>query len=406
VKILLPKNTGKNWRKLVKQLALVKPMQPFEQLSQKFVQEIAKAITQRSKLLSLELKQTADWISPRHLRQIRQSYESKRQNRIWLPRGVVLHFTPANVDSLFIYSWFVSLLLGNVNIIRISRSRNRQIRLILDVLNSVLGQKRFKPIRQRNLIVSYRHEQEITEELSRNCDVRVIWGGDETIKQIRAIPLPPRSTELVFADRFSMAALKADAVLHASEQEIARLAKNIYYDTFFFSQKGCFSPKLLFWIGKKQKINSAKIRFWQAVKRLASGEKIDWQKGIGVARMTTGYRYAAEGIADKLSTAGTEFPYRVHLKEFKKNWRQIHSGGGIFLEAEKATLIDILELLISKDQTLSVYGFSRIELERFASRLSGYGLDRIVPIGQALNFQVVWDGYDLFTDFTREVTVA
>ena len=66
---------------------------------------------------------------------------------------------------------------------------------------------------------------------------------------------------------------------------------------------------------------------------------------------------------------------------------------------------DILKIIDSKDQTLAVYGFAKKDLEGFAWQLGGYGLDRIVQIGQALDFSTVWDGYDLFTYFTREITV-
>lgn len=406
MEILLPKGKKRELPQLINRLTLAKPMKPFEDLSLAFIKEIPRAIIKKKMLSDLELRQLAHWTDKANLKKIYQSYEARRQGRIWLPRGLVLHFTPANIDSLFIYSWLLSLLIGNSNIIRLSRNRTPQIILLLDMLNSILGQKRFKPIRERNLIVSYGHEQAITEELSQYCRVRVIWGGDEAIKQIRAVALPPMATEVVFADRFSMAALKASAVLDASAREINKLARNIYYDTFFFTQRGCFSPKLVFWIGKNRAIDNAKNRFWAAVEKLASQEKIDWQKGIGIARMSSGYRYAAEGMADKLSTASTGFPYRIHIQKFKKNLREIHSGGGLFLEAEKPSLTEILQLLVSKDQTLSVYGFSKKELQKFASQLSGLGLDRIVPIGQTFDFQAVWDGYDLFTYYTREVTVS
>ena len=34
-------------------------------------------------------------------------------------------------------------------------------------------------------------------------DVRIIWGGDNTIDQIRKNKIPPRSFDLTFADRYS-----------------------------------------------------------------------------------------------------------------------------------------------------------------------------------------------------------
>lgn len=382
-------------------------MRPFEPLCLAFIQEVSNSIMSNKELISyIEASALAHWLCERNLKEIYQYYESKRQGKIWLPRGVVLHFPSSNVDSVCIYSWFLSLLVGNINIIRLSQKRSAQIKLLLDMLNSILEQERFKAIRERSLVISYGHEEVITKELSQYCHVRVIWGGDETIRQIRTIPLPPRAIELVFADRFSMAALKADAVLNASEEELETLSKKFFTDAFVLNQKACASPRLIFWIGEQEHINKAKSRFWPALKKIVCQRKIDWEEGVGIDRMITGYRYVAEGLADKLSTAGTDLPYRVHIQKFEKKLRELHSGGGVFLETEKPNLMDVLELITFKDQTLVVYGFSGNELKEFAWQLGGRGIDRIVGIGQALNlFDVVWDGYDMLTYLTREVTV-
>src|SRR5229473_1854189 len=36
------------------------------------------------------------------------------------PRGLVFHVPPANVDTIFVYSWALSALAGNRNVVRIS----------------------------------------------------------------------------------------------------------------------------------------------------------------------------------------------------------------------------------------------------------------------------------------------
>lgn len=58
-----------------------------------------------------------------------------------------------------------------------------------------------------------------------------------------------------------------------------------------------------------------------------------------------------------------------------------------------------------KDQTLVYYGYEMEDLYRLAERLNGRGLDRIVPIGRALNFDYIWDGYDMLAEFTRRTQV-
>jgi hypothetical protein len=58
-----------------------------------------------------------------------------------------------------------------------------------------------------------------------------------------------------------------------------------------------------------------------------------------------------------------------------------------------------------RDQTFTHFGFAQNEIEEFARKLNGRGLDRLVPVGEALAFEAVWDGYDLPKQFTRLVSI-
>ncbi|MBH9788303.1 acyl-CoA reductase, partial [Clostridioides difficile] len=58
-----------------------------------------------------------------------------------------------------------------------------------------------------------------------------------------------------------------------------------------------------------------------------------------------------------------------------------------------------------KDQTIAYFGFKREELENLVEAISTRGIDRIVPIGKALDFNGVWDGQSFLTSFTREVVI-
>jgi hypothetical protein len=44
------------------------------------------------------------------------------------------------------------------------------------------------------------------------------------------------------------------------------------------------------------------------------------------------------------------------------------------------------------------FGLSKDELDELATLSFGRGIDRIVPIGAALNFDYIWDGYNLFDE--------
>jgi len=68
--------------------------------------------------------------------------------------------------------------------------------------------------------------------------------------------------------------------------------------------------------------------------------------------------------------------------------------------------MDLLPLIQRKDQTLGYFGFSREELTSFAQQLTGRGLFRIVPVGEALQFESIWDGVDLTYSLVRQITIA
>lgn len=49
-------------------------------------------------------------------------------------------------------------------------------------------------------LIRYERDQETNDLLSSIADLRIVWGGDTTIAQLRKSPLPPKSTEITFDD--------------------------------------------------------------------------------------------------------------------------------------------------------------------------------------------------------------
>jgi hypothetical protein len=80
-------------------------------------------------------------------------------------------------------------------------------------------------------------------------------------------------------------------------------------------------------------------------------------------------------------------------------------GGGLVRHVPLAGLGDLLPFIGEGDQTLTQWGVDADALRGFAAQAGARGLDRIVPIGEALAFDVVWDGFDLVEDMLRRVRV-
>jgi hypothetical protein len=80
-------------------------------------------------------------------------------------------------------------------------------------------------------------------------------------------------------------------------------------------------------------------------------------------------------------------------------------GGGLFRHVPVARLSDVLTFVDEGDQTLTHWGLEGNALRDLAAGAGARGLDRVVPIGEALAFDVVWDGFHLIDDMLRRVRV-
>ena len=128
----------------------------------------------------------------------------------------VFHVTPANVDTMFVYSWILSMLTGNVSVVRISERAGARPSQLLDIIAALLADPRHRGVASRSHLVHTSHDDEVSRALSSIADVRVLWGGDSTIEHFRTFPLPPRGRDITFPNRHSLALLDARPVATSS----------------------------------------------------------------------------------------------------------------------------------------------------------------------------------------------
>jgi|APLak6261659701_1056019.scaffolds.fasta_scaffold00547_2 hypothetical protein len=402
--VLIPSGISE-YRQHLETVVSSTPLSPFCPLVIEAVDTLSKTVLLNPVMNRMpEMAAAAHWMRKSHVLALQKEFESQQGDRFFLPRGVALHFAPSNVDSIFVYSWFISMLLGNKNIIRLSRHRGKQVDLLLEAINSVLEQDRFRPILDRSLVLSYEYDDVLTRELSGICQVRVLWGGDESVRRLRAIPMNPLGTEVAFANRFSLATLNANLVVKASSDSIAQLATGFFNDAYWFDQMACSSPRLLVWIGKKDTCTFAQKKFWTAVSAEVERRSIQYAEVIGLNKLVAAYKTAANGGVDLIPPDVTGPVSRVHISSnAKAQFRSVDCGGGLFFETELDQLNDLVRIVTERDQTLSYFGFDREELSQLISILPARAVDRIVPIGTALDFSMVWDGSSLVNVFTREI---
>ncbi len=381
--------------------------EPFGDDTLSFFAEVSRRLGSSPSTATMpEVRALAFWMRRSHLASLKGQFEALTvPGTVRLPRGIVFHVPPANVDTIFMYSWLLAALSGNQNVVRLPRQRGPAITAMCATLNEVLAAAEFGGLVPSVAVVGYGHDAAITAAISAQADVRVVWGGDATVRRIREIPLPPRSVELTFADRYSLAAMNARAYLEADPRKRAQLVEDFVGDTFPFDQGACSSPQLVVWCGSAEDVDSASDAFFAQVAEAASRRDYTVDAGTATAQTLAAAGLAADHAVRRCRRYGRELLV-VEIEgpgEIDRN----HVGGGFLLSLRLGALAELVPFLTRADQTLTQFGFAEAELVDFAGRaaVSG-GIDRIVAIGQALTFDRFWDGYDLLDAFTRTVRVT
>lgn len=339
------------------------------------------------------------WLREAPLREARDGFLSTlAAGVVASPRGTVFHVPPGNVDTVFVYSWALAALTGNRNIVRLPTGSDDVVDGICDVISTVLDRPEHHALRDRTRFVRYGHDRAVTAALSATCDVRVLWGGDGSVADLRSVPLPVHATELTFPDRFAFSLLDSTAVAKLDSAALARLAERFVTDSYWFDQMACSSPRLVVWRGRRD-ANVAADRFFEAVQ--AAVERVGYSAPLSAV---LGKFVHAAGAATDQPVAGLArlsnelFTVRLaSLSEFDRRG----PGGGFFYWAIVDDLVEVADFAVRRDQTVTHFGLTLDELRALAEAANGRGIDRLVPIGRALAINRFWDGYDLLAEFVR-----
>ena len=251
-------------------------------------------------------------------------------------------------------------------------------------------------------IIKYDNDNDITKYLSDICDLRVIWGGDETINKIRKFPIKSLASEICFADRFSFSIINVEKLAkNKNSTEIDKLVNSFYNETMIMDQNACTTPHLILWKGKN---NSAVIKnFWNKF-----GIKIkEKYKFPELAMMDKYTQYCIDASQKKFKKISiyNKFLFVVELKKLNNQLSNLKGMWGYFYQFNIKELKQISSYINPKYQTLSYYGFTPSEMKNFVSKNKMSGIDRIVPIGQGLSINLIWDGYDIINSFSRNIDI-
>ncbi|MGZ4059394.1 MAG: acyl-CoA reductase [Bacteroidia bacterium] len=344
----------------------------------------------------------AFWLRKTNIRELidENKHIANAKNYKANPIGNVFHICPSNVDIMFLYSLTISLLTGNKNVVRISKkSFHPNILELFNIINQLLKNEKYSELKKYICIITYEHETEINEYLSMSCDARIIWGGDNTINLFKNFKTKPSTKDIVFADRFSLSIIHTGKYKNENEETKKKIAWDFFNDSYTFDQKGCSSPQMIFVYGNDADNDYFKNDFYTRISVLAESTYITDITSLASLKLNT----ITSDIIDNKTDQVIHSNNYVTFVNYTESGLNIHScGGGYFYIKIIRELDDLRKSLSKKTQTLSYYGFDENEIAQIASLSNGIGIDRIVPIGKALQFSYIWDGYNLIDELVSK----
>jgi len=340
------------------------------------------------------------WLRPSALKRLRDDLLScvDNEHTVLVPRGIALHLPPTNVDTIFVYSWALSVLAGNANVVRLAATLSNDTQWLVRLVAGIVAEHGEA---DRHLFCSYAYGGEFEKRVARHCDLRLIWGGDAKVEAVSRTPIRLDGLSIGFPDRKSLALISTASYAGAEEARRDELAVRLYNDTYWFDQMGCASPRLIVWVGDKRPDLSADL--YARMSKVVAAKKYSVETGVAIGKFGLANDLLAEALADRVRFISNELCI-VEVASAAEFLERTH-GGGFLGEVFLSDIGDVAGFVNRKIQTLTHFGFIRSELDRLVRCILPRGGYRIVPIGQALQFEAEWDGVALFTHMTRIVIV-
>jgi Acyl-CoA reductase (LuxC) len=320
-------------------------------------------------------------------------------NTLARARGLVFHLPPQNVETVFLYSWALSYLAGNANIVRLPHEISARMRAIVDLFLERLQASG----NETQLFVHYPSQGDLGAKISALSDARVVWGGDAKVALFAPLPLRNGGKSIWFGDRFSFSTINGATLDKLDDAALKALAKKLHNDIFIFDQMACSSPHALYVIGDATAHSAA-------VRRLLDATALEWtmddpagRVGHAIGKMTAAFYAAANGRASSVHWRDTQLTSIVASAPQRQEMRV---GGGFLSVVFVPSLSDVASFIRESDQTITYFGWERGEIEAVAASRAGPGVSRWAPIGTALDFDFIWDGYDIPFELTRLVRVS
>lgn len=336
------------------------------------------------------------WCRRNNLCNLKKQFEDHRSR---LGVGLLFHITPSNVPINFAFSMAFGIITGNSNVIRVPTKKFDQIDILIRAIEK--SSQVCEDFYKRVLIVNYEKDDDITIYFLKKCKGKIIWGGDETVSHIKKLSSTffSNTFDVFFPNKYSICTLNADVLINEGESNLERLVEKFYNDTFLFDQNACSSPHIVFWYGTPENIEESKKIFWNSLFLLVR-KNYDLKPIMSIDKYEKICQdFQRDCVVDAMFFEN--YIYCVNLSKIDVPVDELCGKFGYFYEYSLSNMDELFLYSNNRCQTLTYYGFNKSFFEGLVQKNKPSGIDRIVPVGEALSIGMIWDGKDIVRSLSR-----
>lgn len=326
------------------------------------------------------------------------------------PRGVVAQWIAGNIPTLAIFSFVLSALVKNVNLVRVPRESLAVVRRMLDAFaDTSIATSSGATLSGRDVLdgASFFYfpgeDRPLHAALSLRADARVIWGGPDTLATVLSLPRHEHCEDIVFGPKFSIALVDAGGRRRVTfgQDDGGAALRAIVRDVLLFDQAACSSPHILYVEGS---LDDARA-FGRAIAgELEKQTKRNPKRGI------------AEGTAAAILRLRTDYALSETRDVFASStvdWTVLVDADGpvlsdgvqsrtVFIRAVD-DLRSVVSVVTPQVQTIGLLVDDPALAASLAESLALRGVSRLVRFGLMNVYDQPWDGLFACDRFVRWV---
>ena len=377
---------------------LIKTKRPFDSLVLKFLNTLSKSIL-RNKLAKTypDLITFGFFCRTANLIKNRNRYQQELNFRTGF--GLAVHISPSNIPINFAFSFIFGLLSGNSNAVRLPSNNFNQNILLLEIIQNVLEDIEYEEIKKSTIFFNSSRSSEKLKEFCSIADSLIVWGGDETVKTFKEFDKKISCVELFFPNRLS--SLIIDSETFIIEEDKDKVLINFYNDTYLVDQNACSSPTNIFWFGSEKSNLVAQDFFWDELKKTLK------QKNYLLSTISIFDKYI--NVMRALNETNTPLKLKKHDSNIWESFEAPEISKffnlGLFASINIKNLDEIIPKFRKNEQTITYYGLDPIDINNSLEK-GQISIDRIVPIGSALEIGLIWDGKDIIRHLSKYTQVS